>query len=178
MRKNFRIFVFALIISFVFTQTSIASGRMGLVKSSWRKFLKALRKPSLKERDGTQLRAKPKPEELVLRELSKEEILRRIKYMLETSPEIADFIPELKDIDLEKLDKENLIKIHNRINIERIRIQTERIERQLEATRASERIPKPPQDYTAPAMPQTPRPAPSPPEIPTPPASPPRPPRR
>ncbi len=167
MRKNFRIFIlFLLIVSFISLQTSLAEERVGSVKTRWRKFLGIFKKPFLK------------PEISPLEKLTKEEILRRIKYMLETSPEIADFIPELKDIDLEKLDKENLIKIHNRINIERIRIQTERIERQLEAARASERIPKPPQDYTAPAMPKTPRLPQSPPEIPAPPSSSPQPSRR
>ncbi len=123
-----KIFILFLTITFLFTQTSIASERMGLVKSSWRKFLKALRKPSLKERAGTQLRAKPKPEELVLRKLSKEEILKRIKDTLETWPEIKGFIPELENTDLEKLDKEALIKIYNRVNIERVRLGIERME--------------------------------------------------
>ncbi|UCD55071.1 MAG: hypothetical protein JSV93_06070 [Candidatus Omnitrophota bacterium] len=166
MRKNFRIFILFLIIIFLFTQVSLAEERVGPIKARWRKFLRIFRKPPLK------------PERPPLEELTEEEILRRIKYMLETSPEIADFIPELKNMDLEELDKENLIKIHNRINIERIRIQTEKMQRQLEATRASERIRKLPQDYTAPAVPQTPRPRSSPPEVPTPPASPPRPSRR
>ena len=154
-----KIFILFLTITFLFVQASFAEEKVGSVKTGWRKFLGVFKKPFLK------------PEKSPLERFTKEEILRRIKYMLETSPEIADFIPELKDIDLEKLDKENLMKIHNRINIERIRIQTERMERQLETIRASERIPKPPQDYTAPAMPKTPRPPSSPPEVPAPPAS-------
>lgn len=173
-----KIFILFLTITFLFTQTSIASERMGLVKSSWRKFLKALRKPSLKERAGTQLRAKPKPEELVLRKLSKEEILKRIKDTLETRPEIKGFIPELENTDLEKLDKEALIKIYNRVNIERVRLGIERMERRMEATKLSEGVPEPPRAYTIPARPVKLKPAPSPPKVPTPPPSPPQPSRR
>lgn len=134
------------------------------------------------------------PEGSPFESLSQEEIAQRIKYMLEAVPESAQFIPELKithddegsildvayNVDgifenIEKLDKDVLIRIHNRINNERVRIQNERIQRQLQAQRAGQNIPKPPPPaYIPPSVPKPPS---APPKIPSPPA-PPAPPRR
>ena len=131
-------------------------------------------------------------------ESSKEDIAQRIKGMLEAVPEAANFIPELKlSLDKDKnivaikykidgifkditeIDKETLIKIHGRISNERVRIQTERIQRQLNAARAAQNVPRPPQVYTPPpAPPRVPTPPPTPPKVPTPPPAPPRVPRR
>ena len=115
--------------------------------------------------------------------MTEEGIRERIKRMVQVSPEAVNFIPELKVTfdkdgevlnitykvdgvakDLEGLDKGTLIKLHNRINIERVRIQTERIQRQLNAARASQQVPRPP-----PAPPKIPKPPQAPPTIPKPP---------
>ena len=90
-----------------------------------------------------------------LQALSKEELIERIRYMLEVMPEIEDLLPGIKGKDLQKMDKDTLIALHNRINNERVRIQTERIQRQLEAVRASQH--RPPQaPPTLPKVPQLP----------------------
>ena len=118
-------------------------------------------------------------------QISEKELRERIKRVLEISPDAADFIPELKittDKDgnvteikynisgvftsIETLDKKTLIKMYNRINIERTRIQTERIQRQLEAVRASQNVQRPPKVYTPPAVPRPHRPPPQPPKVP------------
>lgn len=165
MKKYIKIIPLFLVVTFLFLQGSAASEEVGPVKKRWRKFLSDLKKPA----EGKV----PATVKTALDKLTEKEILKRIKYMLETSPEIMDFIPELKELDLETLDKGSLIKIHNRINIERIRIQTDRIQKQLEVIRASESIPKPPQEYTAPLIPKTPAPPQSPPKVPKEPPSPP-----
>ncbi|MGB2705720.1 MAG: hypothetical protein WBC74_02550 [Candidatus Omnitrophota bacterium] len=138
-----------------------------------------------------------KPKKSPWDEITKDEICERIKHMLEISPEAADFIPKLKIAtdkegniteikynidgifkDIKELDKETLIKIHNRINIERTRIQTERIQRQMEAIRASQNVQRPPRVYTPPAVPKPHTPPPQPPKVPSPPPTPPAPQRR
>ena len=170
MRKRIKIVALFLIAALLCTQASFAEERVGFAKTRWRRFLGIFKKPSQEE--------SREPTKASLDELTKEEMLKRIKHILETWPEIKGFIPELKDIDLEKLDEEALIKIYNRVNIERVRLRTERIERQMEATKTLERVPEPPKTYTVPALPRILKPAPSPPKIPTRPPSPPRPPRR
>jgi len=120
--------------------------------------------------------------------LSQEEIAQRIKYMLEVTPESASFIPELKithddegnilDVmynmngtfeNIEKLDKDILVRLHNRVNNERVRIQNERIQRQLEAIRAAQNIPTPPPPaHTPPFVPRPPHTLPSVPKPPPP----------
>ena len=207
-------------------QTSFAEEETGFAKKTWRKFLNNFRKPDAKEtpkeaakktpkgavKEVAPLKAKPeietaKPraelEESPLARLSKEEIAERIKQMLEISPEITSFVPELKVIwdgegnttsieykaegtlkELGLVDKETLIKIHNRVSNERARIQAERIQKQLEQVTRASQAAKPPHVYmppTAPKVPvpppQPPKPSPSPPKIPPPPAMPPSPPR-
>jgi len=126
-------------------------------------------------------------------DMPKENIIYRIKHMLEISQEAASFIPELRVTrdendkvtkveyktgglfkDIENLDKEILIVIHRRINNERTRLQTERIQHQLESIRAAQSVPKPPpQPHTPPVVPQTHTPPPQPPQIPKPPPQPP-----
>jgi len=169
MKKHIKIIALFLIAALLCTQTSFAEDKAGPIKKRWRKFLSVFKKPSQEERGMTKAS---------LDELTKEEILKRIRYTLETWPEIKAFIPELENMDLEKLDKKALIKIYKRINIERIRLRTERIERQLKATKASKGVPEAPPTYMIPAGPKIPQPAPSPPKVPTPPPSPPQPRRR
>ncbi len=201
--------VILLLMFFSVTECSFAkTEEVGFVKSSWRKLLGVFRqeepkkdvKPESRPAEKTEPKAEPKPaaKKHPLQEMTKEEIIERIKHMLEISPQALDFIPELKvDIDTEgnvtairykaegifkdvgELDKKTLIKIHNRINNERVRIQTERIQRQLEAARAGQNIPKPsPQVYVPPKPPQQPpgtqKQPPAPPKIPAPPPRPPR----
>lgn len=132
-----------------------------------------------------------------LKSISKKELKERIKTILEFTPEINDFIPELKilrgaegDItgidykidgffrSIEKLDKEALLKVYGRISNEMTRIQSERIQRQLEAMRASQNIPKPPQVSIPPSAPKAPTLPPALPQIPKLPPVPPRQPRR
>ncbi|MEE9500035.1 MAG: hypothetical protein V3V42_01940 [Candidatus Omnitrophota bacterium] len=165
-----KIFILFLTITFLFVQISLAEERLGSVKTRWREFLGIFKKPPQKETR--------EPTKVSLDELTTEEILKRIKHMLETWPEIKGFIPELENTDLEKLDKEALIKIYNRVNIERVRLGIERMERRMEATKLSEGVPEPPRAYTIPARPVKLKPAPSPPKVPTPPPSPPQPSRR
>lgn len=148
------------------------------------------------ERDKPQ----PAPEEIPFEEASAEDIRERITYMLGVTPQAANFIPELEiamdedgkvtkieyEVDdtfkpLEEIsDKETLIKIHSRINNERTRMQSERIQNQLQAAaRAAQNIPRPPQIHTPPTIP---KPPPTPPQAhrppPLPPSPPPSPPRR
>ena len=165
-----KIFILFLTITFLFVQISLAEERLGSVKTRWREFLGIFKKPPQKETR--------EPTKVSLDELTKEEILRKIKYMLETWPEMKGFIPELENTDLEKLDKEALIKIYNRVNIERVRLGIERMERRMKATKPSEGVPELPRTYTLPAGPKIPKPAPTPPKVPTPPPSPPQPSRR
>ena len=119
-----------------------------------------------------------------LAEISEKELRERITYMIGTMPAVLDFIPELKattdeegnasDVrykiqgvwqDLGTLDKETLIKIHSRLSSERTRLQTERIQRQLESVRAAQNISRQPQIFTPPTAPVVPTPPPAPPRV-------------
>lgn len=188
-KKRYIIIVTSLLAaSLLFAEVSFAQERVGLVKTAWRKFLNVFRKPAAKETH----KPEAEPRKSALAELSEEELRERIRRLLEISPEIADFIPELKlsrdeegNIikveyekrgtlkNIEELDKETLIRIHNRVNNERVRIQTERIQQQLQAAQAAQKIPTPPPVHTPPVPPKTHTPPPSPPKVPTPPPSPP-----
>ena len=130
--------------------------------------------------------------------MTEEDIIERIIPMLETMPEVLSYIPEFKatrDEDgkiteltyvidgiptlIEEINKETLVTIHNRVSMERTRIQTERIQRQLSSTRAAtQNIPKQPQIYTPPTIPRPPALPPTPPKTHTPPPQPVTPPRR
>lgn len=201
MEKSFKIFILlSLIISFLFAQDSFAEKKGGVVKTVWHKILNVFKHPIQEltpiptEKPEPEAEPQPpaEPKESPLSGLTEEELRGRIKYMLEISPEAADFIPELKVAidkdgniteieynidgifkDIKDLDKETLIKIHNRINTERVRIQTERIQRQMEAIRASQSVQQPPRVYTPPAPPRPHTPPPQPPRIPQPPPAPP-----
>lgn len=124
------------------------------------------------------------------------EIIERIKEMLEAVPEIADSIPELKVtrdadgnvtsilynsgsgfIDIGDLKKDALVKLYSVANNERARIQTERIQRQIQQSRPPTLIPRPPQIVTPPSVPRIPT-VPVLPNIPKIPVPPPAPPRR
>ena len=145
---------------------------------------------------GLSFAGEEKPKKSPLEELSKEEITERIRHMLEVTPEAVGFIQRLKVAsdengnvksieyetggvykNIDTLDKKTLIKIHNRINNERTRIQTERIQRQLQAARAGQNIPKQHQVHIPPSIPKPPAPPPAPPKVPTPPPAPPQIPR-
>ena len=171
MKKRIKVVALFLITVLLCTQVSFAEDKAGPIKKRWREFLGGFKKPSQEEKSR-------KPRKSHLDRLTKKELLKRIKDMLETWPELKGFIPGLENMDLEKLDKEALMKIYKRINIERIRLRTERIERQIKAAKISEGVPEPPQIYTLPAEFKMPQPAPSPPKLPTPPPSPPQPRRR
>lgn len=135
-------------------------------------------------------------------EFTKEEVVERIKYMVEITPEVKDFIPELKierdkddrvvnvkysidgvPTDLNDIDKETLMKIHGRIASERTRMQTERIQKQLQSLaqtqRAIQQVNQIPKTYVAPPRVPIPPKAPaSPPKVYVPPPAPSAPPRR
>ena len=140
-------------------------------------------KPELpKEVKEAQEKMKARPS---FEDMTNDEIIDRIKYSLEAMPEIMNFIPDLSitkkedgevesiqykqdgvSKDLKDLDKDTLRKLYGRVNSERVRIQTERIQRQLDAIRASQNIPKPPTTYTPPTPPRIPTLPPSPPKVP------------
>jgi len=121
--------------------------------------------------------------------VSKEEIKGRIINILDIDPEVLDYIPELRAkfddefnlieleynldgmyVDIGVLEKKELINIHNRINNERLRLQTERIQRQVTHPTPPHAVPQPPTIVTPPEIPR-------PPKVPyTPPAQPPSPP--
>ena len=201
MRKYFRILTLCLAMVFLFSTGSFSEEKKeGVVKGLWNKTLNVVKHPIQELTSIPQ--GKPAPEtppapdekkKSPWDDMTEEEIRERVKNMVQVSPEAVNFIPELKIAfdkdgqiakityevegvakDVKELDKNTLIKLHNRINIERVRIQTERIQRQLNATRASRQIPRPP-----PQPPKIPRPPQQPPKIHRPPpAPPPAPPRR
>ena len=122
--------------------------------------------------------------ESALSAISVNELYGRIKNLLMIFPEITDFMPEIKtttgadgDIseikynvsgvftNLETLDRGSLIKVYKRVNIERARIQGERIQRQLESIRASRHVHTPHKVHMPPETPKIP---PAPPKIPLP----------
>ena len=199
MKKSFIFLIsFLLIVSLFLLENSFAEERVGFVKRSWRKFLGVFKKPTPEPEKkplmpkGEAVTKEPVADKAGLADLTKEEIIKRIRFMLEINPEVANFIPELKSTrddknniaiveykvdgvfqDIIVLDKETLIRIHNRIASERARIQAERIQKQLEAIRATQNIHKEP-----PALPKVPAAPPAPPKIPKPPPPPPAPHRR
>ena len=207
--RNFILFLLILALLAAHTAFAATEKKVGTVKTLWRKVLSIFRNPvkeltplpakadlqsgvKPKEAVSEKPPAEEKTEKHSLAEMPKEEIIERIHQMLKISPEIYDFIPELKAVfdkernvvsvsyksedsfvDLDALDKDTLVKVYIRVNNERIRIQTERIQRQLEAVRASQNIPKtPPQVHIPPRPPEVPKPPQSPPKIPAPPPSP------
>ncbi|MBN1353283.1 MAG: hypothetical protein JW994_01255 [Candidatus Omnitrophica bacterium] len=163
-------------------------------------------RPEAAEKRSSEKQAEEEPEidESTLDNLKSEDIIDSIKRMLEGSPDILNVIPELEvsydkdkkvlsvryaveDIftNVEELDKKTLLNIRNRINNEHVRLQTERIQHQMEAVRRSiQNIPRPPQIYvpprvvTPPAVPKTQAVPPAAPRIPQPPPQPPRQPQR
>ena len=60
--------------------------------------------------------------------LSREELVERIKYMLEITPEAVDLIPELENIDIEELDKETHLQIFDLNYADPTEIQTKLIQ--------------------------------------------------
>ena len=185
---------------FLFSTASFSEEKKeGAVKGLRNKALNAVKRPMqepapIPQRKGAP-ETEPAPDEKKKspwEDMTEEEIRERVRNMVQGSPEVVNFIPELKVAfdkdgqivkityevegvtkDVKELDKDTLIKLHNRINIERVRIQTERIQRQLDQARAAQRaqqIPKPP-----PVPPRVPAPAPpQPPKIHRPPPAPPR----
>lgn len=196
MRKYFRILILYLAMVFLFSTASFSEEKKeGAIKGLWNKALNVVRHPiqeliPIPQRKAA-LETEPAPDEKKRspwEDMTEEEIRERIKNMIEISPEVVNFIPGLKVTfdedgeilkityeveglakDLKELDKEALIRLHNRLNSERVRIQTERIQRQLDASRAAQRVHR------------TPQPPPTPPRIhrpPPTPTTPPAPPRR
>lgn len=172
--------------TFVLSQPSFAEENVGAVKGAWRNILNTLKKtgaaktPELPHPVTPRASSGPKihlgsEEKVPLKSpfdsLARAEIIERIEYMLEITPEAAYAIPELelgvdkegnvtkikynvdgmfKDIKL--LDKDTLGRIHSRVANERTRIQSERIQSQLEAARAAQTAPVvPPRVHMAPA---------------------------
>ncbi|MBL7158388.1 MAG: hypothetical protein ISS91_02650 [Candidatus Omnitrophica bacterium] len=175
-----------------------AQEKVGFWKRAWRKMIH--KSDKMQEKVSGETKAKTienaKPARLArqspLEELSEEELRGRIRDMIIAYPEAASFIPGLKiaydkegaieHIELETagerkslndMDKEALLSVHKRVARERTRLQMERIQRQLNAVRAVQNIPKPP-----PQPPKLPTLPPQPPKIPTPPPRPPSPTRR
>ena len=120
--------------------------------------------------------------------VQEESAQENIKYILETSPEIEDFIPELvveRDekgnieaikyetdgvlTDINDLDEDTLSSLRSRVGSENARIQTERIQNQLAAVRAVQNIPRLPAVNTPPSVPQIPDIPAVPPKVPVPP---------
>lgn len=178
MKRNFKIFLFFLLATtFLLTSFSFAEEKKGAVKSIWEKASGIFKKPSKESKAQPKFPSETKKSPM--EELTNEQIIERIEYMLVVFPEIYDFIPELKDEDLKELNKARLIKLHNRVANERTRLQTQRIQRQLETVRASQNVPRqPPRIYAPPTVPKPPTPPPSPPRVHTPPPTPPSAPRR
>ena len=130
---------------------------------------------------GKAPKAKPsaerKPATTVRTAMNKKELLVRIKDILEDNEEIADFVPELRIArnaagkitkieykiegvfeDIKGLSEEALMVIYKRITNERVRLNYERIQRQLEAAKqareANTRVgAPPPRPPRAPSMP-------------------------
>jgi len=149
---------------------------------------KTTKKIDLKQKTESKPNIDKKTKRPSLEEMSERELRERITHMIETMPEALDFIPALKVTfdkegnasrvqydaqgawrDLETLDKETLIKIYSRLNSERTRLQTERIQRQLESVRAAQNISRLPQPLTPPNVPKIPKSPPVPPRVYTPP---------
>ena len=186
MKKQISFPVVFFVATFALSQPSFAEENVGAVKGAWRNILNTLKKtgaaetPELPHPVTPRASSGPKihlgsEEKASLKSPSdspaRAEIIERIKYMLEITPEAAYAIPELelgvdregnvtgikysvdgmfKDIDL--LDKDTLGQIHSRVANERTRIQSERIQSQLEAARAAQTAPvAPPRVHTAPA---------------------------
>ncbi|MFH1594376.1 MAG: hypothetical protein ABID09_06740 [Candidatus Omnitrophota bacterium] len=214
MKKSYIATVISISLFFALsTQDSFAEERAGLVKSTWRQFINAFKgKETGSVTEEPEVRVpnavpKPAPESEKAQgspfaDITAEELIDRIKNILEVSPEVADFVPELKIIKgpkgeiseiqydkdgvvkpIEELSKETLIRLHSRMNNERTRLQTDRIQRQLNAARAVQNIAKPqvpvmppriPKVYVPPrSLPKIPKPPPAPPKIPAPPPRPP-----
>jgi hypothetical protein len=195
MIKNLRISVLACLMgAFLFGFSSFAEEEAGSARDRWRKFLRAIRK-SGPEKTPAPEAARETPG---ASSFSRNELIRRIEYVLAAFPEGVDIIPELritrdenKNIakmeyrisgvfrDIRALDKKLLMKIYSRVNNEFTRIQTERIQDQLRAAGAARRVPKPPpRVYTPPSPPRIPAPPATPPKVPRVPSPPPAPPRR
>ncbi len=196
MKRNFGILILLfLAISFLSAQGSFAQEeKKGFVKVVWNKILNIIKHPIKEIIPGPPVKPEPKPEPALGEKgsassaLSEKELRERIKVSLEASPEAADFMPELKvttDKDgniteirynvsgvfmgIETLDKETLVKMYNRINIERVKMRTERIQKQLEVIRSSRNVQAPPRIYMPPASV---KPPPEPPKVPSPPGAP------
>jgi len=195
MKTNIRSLLFTLLVAtFMFANIAVAAeDEPGAVKKTWRGFLDIFRgedeakTPEAKKAEVEPRTERPvgpeRPQRVSVKDMTDTEIIARIRVMLDTVPEIADVMPNLKikldkddnlvdvkyvlsgrDKDLEELDRQTLMGLHNRINNERIRIQTEQIEDQMNAIRAAQNIPRP-----VPTVPsQTPS---APPSTPTPPPS-------
>ncbi|MCQ9207464.1 MAG: hypothetical protein NG740_06275, partial [Omnitrophica bacterium] len=186
MKKCINFLIIFSIVTFALTQSSFAEEKTGSVlKGAWRKILSTFKKTNTRETPELPMPAIPRPasgpkiyfepEEKVpvkspFDSMTHSRIVERIEYMLETTPEAANSIPELelslgedgnvakikynvdgifKDIKL--LDKDTLGRIHARVANERTKIQSERIQNQLEAARAAQNVPVPPRAYRAPA---------------------------
>lgn len=143
MRRIFKVLILTLLVmSFLFTQISLAEEEVGVVKKMWRRLLNVFKKPApekpqpepvaqpepvvqpelqpepqIEPRPEAELEPQPQPQpepEIVpLSEVSKEVILERIKYMVQISQEALDFIPELKAT----LDENgNIVKIEYKVS--------------------------------------------------------------
>lgn len=130
------------------------------------------------------------------KDLTQGELIERIKFAVGSFPEIANYIPELRITrdaegnivkaeynamgifeDLEDLEKDDLVSLYKRVTSERTRLQTLRIQKQLEMVKQAMNAHRAAQSYKAPprvpSVPKTTAPPPSPPKIPVPPPLPP-----
>ncbi len=87
------------------------------------------------------------------KEMSREEILEKLKHALDSEKAVLNYIPELKElkdeggkeyytfsgVKLEDLDKEKLRKLRIRVNQIRTQIRTERLNKQLESIQQAQR---------------------------------------
>lgn len=173
--KTLMVVLFLSVVFFSIAGISFAEEEVSGAKKAWRSFLGITRKAPQESPAKAKSKAKPEPQTFSLNELSERELVEEIKDMLEMTPEIEDYVSELKvktdrkgNIvrveykitgvfrDITGLDKRALLRIHNRINSERIRIQTERIRGQL-GGRGPASIPSPPKTYAPHPVVQIPR---------------------
>jgi len=197
MKKPITVFfaIFSIIIFLNASSAAAQDEKVGFVKRAWRKIINRGNTLAEKAAEAKPPESKQAPQRSPLEELSEEELRVRINDMLEAYPEAAEYIPGLKityseegtveNIEFEingalqalsDMDKEALVQLHHRVARERTRMQTERIQRQLEMIRAAQNISKIQQIQQQP--PKPPVLPPQPPKIPTPPPRPPSLPRK
>jgi len=184
MKKHMlKLFVLLAMISVACTTTLFAEENPGFAKRMWRKFIN--RNNQTQEVKKTPVSKEP------VKELSNEEMIERMKNMIEVYPEIKESVPGLKiaygkedavegvelvvdgeSKQLSELDDDTLKKLYSRIANERTRLYAERIQKQLETVRRAQGALKlPPQSSQPPRLPQLP---PAPPKVFSPPPRPPQ----